>query len=345
MRRARSLPAMAVEEAPAPGWAAGPRVGPAAEAPLGRRSDRLGRWAALLAGALVLAGCAGGAPATGSRTPLAFGPDADVGASARLVAARAQRAEVVYLGELHDNPQHHAIQARILETLLEAGARPALAFEMVPETRQGALEAAVQSDAGPAEVDRQIGWSAQGWPDFAMYWPLFELARRYRLPVVGTDLDPALARRIGRDGLAAAGPDPGRLRSALPDDPVRDQAIARRLRAAHCDQISEARATRMLDSWYARNVVIARRVSGGLERAAQVVVIIGRGHQSPGGVPEQLGALRPGTRQLVVGLFEGEADGPTEPLSDVAWVTPSRPRPNPCLSFPQRLGGVGGVRL
>ena len=295
---------------------------------------RRGRWPALLASALVLAGCA----VATTPKPLAFGPEADLGASARLIVARAQGAQVVYLGELHDNPQHHAIQTRILESLLAAGARPALAFEMVPETRQEALEAAVRSDLGPAEVDRALGWSAQGWPDFAMYWPLFELARTYRLPVVGADLDPSVVRRIGRDGLAAAGPDPGRLRSALRDDPARDQAIARRLRAAHCDLISEDRATRMLEGWYARNVVIARRVSGGLDQASQVVVIIGRGHQSPGGVPEQVAALRPGTRQIVVGLFEREADGPTEPLSDVAWVTPSRPRPNPCLSVPQRLG-------
>jgi uncharacterized iron-regulated protein len=300
---------------------------------------RRGRWPALLASALVLAGCAG-AVQTPERKRLAFGPDADLEATARLVAARAGSAEVVYLGELHDNPQHHAIQARILAALLAAGARPALAFEMVPETRQAALEAAVQGDAGPAEVERLLGWRAQGWPDFTMYWPLFELARKHQLPVVGTDVDPAVIRRINRDGLAAAGADPARLRSALPDDPVRDQAIARRLRAAHCDQITEDRAVRMLASWYARNVVIARRVSGGLERASQVVVIIGRGHQSPGGVPEQLAALRPGTRQLAVGLFEGEADGPAEPRSDIVWVTPARPRENPCLSLPQRLGGV-----
>jgi uncharacterized iron-regulated protein len=287
--------------------------------------------------ALMLAGCAGGGPAPG-RKPLVFDPETDVEASAEQVAARARGAEVIYLGELHDNPRHHAIQARILEALLAAGSRPALAFEMVPETRQADLEAAVRSDAGPAEVDRRLDWSAQGWPDFGMYWPLFELARKHGLPVIGTDLNPDLARRIGRAGLAAAGEDPARLRSALVDDPARDKAIARRLRAAHCDQISEDRAIRMLDGWYAHNVVIARRVRGGLEQATQVVVIIGRGHQSPGGVPEQLAALRPGTRQFVVGLYEGQADGPTEPLSDVLWVTPARPHPNPCLTLPQRLG-------
>ena len=313
-----------------------------------RHGDRRARAFTLLAGALWLAGCAGAAAPAGDgpeRGPLVIGLQADVAASAGMVAARAREAEVVYVGELHDRPQHHVIQTRILEAMLAAGGRPAIAFEMVPETRQAALEAAVRSEAGPLEIDRQLEWSARGWPDFAMYWPLFELARRNGLPVVGTDLDPTVTRRISRDGLGAAGEDPARLRSAMPDDPARDQAIARRIRAAHCDRVSESRAVRMLESWYARNVVIARRVREALERAPQVVVIIGRGHQSPGGVPEQLEALRQGTRQLVVALVEVEAGAPEGPppgtMADVVWLTPGRPpTADPCLSLPQRLGGV-----
>jgi uncharacterized iron-regulated protein len=317
-------------------------------APLGPPSaiaiaaDRLrprGTWLRILAASLLLAGCAGAVSTAKARPMLTFDPEADVDASARQIADRARTAEVVYLGELHDNAQHHVIQARVLEAILATGSRPALAFEMVPENRQAALEAAVRSDAGRAEVDRQLGWSAQGWPEFAMYWPLFELARKNALPVVATDLDPGITRRIGRGGLRAAGDDdPARLRSALPDDLARDRGIVQRLETAHCGQISQDRASRMLESWYARNVVMARRVGGGLALAPQVVVIMGRGHGSPGGVPEQLAAIRPGTRQLMVGLYEGQADGPTEPMSDVVWVTPKRPRPDPCLSLPQRLG-------
>ena len=294
-----------------------------------------------LACALALAGCAAAPPGEDpGRAPVVVPVGADLAASARVVADRARTAEVVYLGELHDNALHHAIQARVLEELIRNGGRPAVAFEMVPETRQAALEAATRSPGGAAEVERQLGWAAQGWPDFAMYWPLFELARRHGLPVVATDLEPAVTRRISRDGLGAAGEDPARLRSALPDDPARDQAIARRIRVAHCDRITESRAERMLESWYARNVVIARRIADALTRTPQVVVIIGRGHQSPGGVPEQLDAVRPGTRQLVVALAEGESGPPPGTTGDVVWLTPSRPRPDPCLALPQRLGGV-----
>jgi uncharacterized iron-regulated protein len=300
--------------------------------------------ASLLCGVLTLAGCAGTTSVADAPQPkpLVIEPGADIGASVRLVADRARKAEVVYLGELHDNAQHHVIQVRILETLLADGSRPAIAFEMVPETRQAALDAAVRSDADRAEVDRQLEWTAQGWPDFAMYWPLFELARKNGLPVVATDLDPAVSRRIGRNGIGAAGEDGGRLRSAMPDDPARDKAIAQRIRDAHCNQISESRALRMLESWYARNVVMARRVSGALGLAPQVVVIMGRGHASPGGVPEQVAALRAGTRQLIVALFEGQADGPVEKTADVQWITPGRPHGDPCLSFPQRVGRAPG---
>jgi uncharacterized iron-regulated protein len=300
----------------------------------------------MLGVALLLAGCAGASPRADAPEVkrLVVAPGADVGASVRLVADRARNAEVVYLGELHDNAQHHAIQARILEALLAAGSRPALAFEMVPETRQAALDAAVRSDAEPDEVNRQLEWRAQGWPDFAMYWPLFELARKNGLPVIATDLDPALTRRISRNGIGAAGPDSARLRSAMPDDPARDRAIAQRIRDAHCNQISESRVMRMLESWYARNVVMARRVSDALAQAPQVVVIMGRGHASPGAVTEQLRALRPGTRQLVVGFFEGQADKLVGETADVVWITPFRPHEDPCLSFPQRVGqGPGGI--
>jgi uncharacterized iron-regulated protein len=307
-----------------------------------RRSRRTGISA--LFGALALAGCAGMASGTGAPPgkPLVIEPDAVVADSVQLVADRARTAEVVYLGELHDNAQHHAIQARILDALLAGGNRPALAFEMVPETRQAALDAAVRSNADRAEVDRQLEWSAQGWPDFAMYWPLFELARKNGLPVVAADIDPVVNRRISRNGLGVAGENPARFRSAMPDDPARDKAIAQRLRDAHCNQITESRALRMVESWYAQNVVMARHVGEALLQAPQVVVIMGRGHASPGAVPQQLAALRPGTRQFVVALFEGKADGPVEPLADVQWITPARSHPDPCLSFPQRVGGIPG---
>src|SRR5207245_9808486 len=45
---------------------------------------------------------------------------------ARLVASR-----FVLLGERHDNPDHHVLQAKLVRAIVAAGRRPAVGFEML----------------------------------------------------------------------------------------------------------------------------------------------------------------------------------------------------------------------
>jgi len=260
---------------------------------------------------------------------------------ATTIALRARSAEVVYLGEVHDNAHHHAHQRRVLEAMLGAGARPVVAFEMLAADRQAAVDRALEAAGGAADLDAALGWSKTGWPDFAMYWPLFDLARRSTLRVVAADLDPAVARRIAREGLSAL-PDGARLRSLLPPDPAREAAIARTIRTGHCDLLPERHIPAMVESWHARNVSMARRLAEALAQTPQVVVIAGRGHQAPGGLPAQLEALRPGTRQLVVEMLEvGPDDDPRDVLGeatgDIVWLTPPAKRPDQCEALRRRL--------
>ncbi|MGH7319368.1 MAG: ChaN family lipoprotein [Candidatus Rokuibacteriota bacterium] len=297
--------------------------------------------AACLTAALLLVACAALGPTPGR---LVLPPGGDAALGARLVGERAGRAEVIYLGESHDNPHHHATQARILEALLATGARPALAFEMLTESQQATLDELLAGDETAADADRRLRWRARGWPDFSMYWPLFELARRHRLPVLATDLEPALVRRIAREGLAAVGDTGARLLSLLPPDAAREQAIARTIQEAHCHLLAERRLPLMVESWHARNVTIARHLAAALRRASPVVVIIGRGHQAAGGLPDQLEALRPGTRQLVVELLEMPSGQREDAVArrgsgDILWLTPSIVRPDPCEALRGRSLG------
>jgi uncharacterized iron-regulated protein len=281
------------------------------------------RWGRLGA-ALLLAGCAG---------PVRLAPDGDPLAQGREVAARGREAEVIYLGEQHDNPAHHAHQRQILEALLEAGARPALAFEMLEEGQQEAVERAVAAGLGRDAFAERLRWKTRGWPDFGMYWPLFDLAERHRLAVVAVDLDSDLVRRISRGGLAAVGSARADLASLLPPDAGRERRIARSIKEGHCSLLPESRLPAMVEAWHARNVTMARRIVQALARHRPVVVIVGAGHQEPGGLPAQLEALRPGTRQLIVEMVEsvgGKEIGEASPLADIVWRTPTVDRRDPC---------------
>jgi len=44
------------------------------------------------------------------------------------------------LGEIHDNAAQHAVRAQALEQLLQAGLRPALAFEQFDRERQSDID-------------------------------------------------------------------------------------------------------------------------------------------------------------------------------------------------------------
>jgi uncharacterized iron-regulated protein len=256
----------------------------------------------------------------------------DASAQARQVAALARGADVVYLGEQHDNPVHHEHQHEILDALLEDGVRPALAFEMLDETQQAAVDRALAEASGPEDLDRRLDWTGRGWPDFAMYWPLFEVAQLERLPVIALDLAPAVVRRISREGLASTGDRAVALTSLLPADRAREQAVMQSIRDGHCGLLPESRLGPMVQAWHARNVTMARRLAAAVESGRPVVVIIGRGHQDPGGLPAQLARLRPGVRQLIVAMVE-EPAGADGAGGDVVWVTPAVDRGDPCAGL------------
>lgn len=292
--------------------------------------------ALVLLAAVLGAGC-------GAKRPLVLPLSANTMPEARQIAARAAKADVVYLGEQHDDPEHHQRQRQVIEAMVARGLRPTIGFEMLDVGQQAELDRALQDSLPAEEVARRLRWQERGWPDFAMYWPIFERARAHGLPVIALDLDPVMARRIAREGLgAAAGDAAGELGSRLPWVPAREIAIERRIQRAHCDMMPESQIPRMVESWHARNVTMARRIAAALEAGRPVVVVAGRGHQEPGGLPDQLAAIRPGTRQLLVDMVEAPgapADeavaGPRENL--IVWTTPARERPDPCEELRRRF--------
>src|SRR5512138_2205182 len=51
-------------------------------------------------------------------------------------------ADLALLGETHDNPDHHLLQARLIRAIVGSGKRPALALEMLTSELQPDVDAA-----------------------------------------------------------------------------------------------------------------------------------------------------------------------------------------------------------
>ena len=111
---------------------------------------------------------------------------------------------VLLLGEIHTSADDHDWQLQTLETLWRQGPRRlSLGLEMVPAARQPVLD---RFNAGQLPLEgllQQVDWAAVWGHDPELYAPLLQWARLRGVPLLALNAEPALVRRMRRQGLAA----------------------------------------------------------------------------------------------------------------------------------------------
>ncbi|MBS0338131.1 MAG: ChaN family lipoprotein [Proteobacteria bacterium] len=242
---------------------------------------------------------------------------------------RAAAARFVMLGEAHDNPDHHRLQAEVLAALRKAGRSPALAMEQFDREHQAALDAArARGVRDPERIADAGRFDRKGW-NWPQYRPLVQEAVAASLPLLAANLSREDARALMKAGRPAAGlaPAPPALRASLEQDIVE----------GHCGHRPSASVLAgMVEAQRARDAQMAAVLAGTDARGA--VLIAGAGHtRHDRGVPAYLPAdLRRDV--LAIGFLEVEA-GRTEPrpeyadLYDLVWFTPRAEREDPCKNL------------
>jgi uncharacterized iron-regulated protein len=265
--------------------------------------------------------------------------------AARLVANR-----FVLLGERHDNPDHHALQAWLLRELIAAGRRPALGFEMFSTDDAAAIARYLaRSPRDAAGLGDAVNWKRTGWPDWRFYQPIAQAALDAGAPIVATNLSRAAIDALRKNGFSGLGPAVvAQLKLDVPPTPATRAAMAQEIRESHCGQAPEAMLDRMVDMQWARDARIAEALArAGVRDGA--VLIAGTGHvRRDRGVPAHLARHAPGTGVASVAFLEVEA-GTTAPTAyagrwdvgplpfDYVWFTPRVDDVDPCEKFKESL--------
>ena len=272
-------------------------------------------------------------------------------------------AEVIYLGEKHDNARQHEIQLQILEALVSKGKRPSIGFEFFTIGQTSLLMNFTQpsapimnmrsKDHDPELVLRQaLGWDHRSDEEWSYYFKLIEFARDNQLPAFATDIPWGLSSRITRVGVENLHPTE---LSLLVDTGLNDseyeQLMLEEFTNVHCGYRNEEMFRRMYQAWIARNDAIAQSIVNTLEANPQkpVVMIIGFGHLRHGmGIPERIAYLRPETKQINFSMMEislepsllesylpeFEINGRTFRQDlDYIWFTSRQDMEDPCKAF------------
>lgn len=229
------------------------------------------------------------------------------------LVARSLAAEVVVIGEEHDDANAHALQAALVSDVLALDGRTAISLEMIERDEQPWVDAWLADEIDATELAERTG--AGSWWDWdAFYQPVLDAAKRSDSPVIAANAPREFVRRArleGYDELRKSS-DEELLLFDLPE--TLDQGgywerFRSTMREFRGDEVDEEAIRRTFSSQMVWDATMGASVVRGLDREDidRVIHLVGRFHGDfEGGTVREVKRLRPGTRVLVISCI---ADG------------------------------------
>lgn len=221
-------------------------------------------------------------------------------------------ADYIAIGERHDNPGHHRIQAELVAALSPKG----MAFEMIPQSLEATANEVRASGGSRAELGEALKWAESNWPDWSLYAPILEAAPEAY--VAGGGISKSALGAVYSKGAVGVGDDLAErygLTEQLPAD-MRVEMIEIQY-AAHCELVGREKLGAMVEVQRAWDAAYAEAWwRAGQEGGGRSILICGNEHaRFDRGAPAYLARAFPDAKIASIGLMEGD-----EPDSDTAFT-------------------------
>ncbi len=262
--------------------------------------------------------------------------------SADQLSAGITGVDFLLLGEVHDNVQHHELQARLMTAFGGPPNAVRVGFEQLDNSQAPALEHYLKDYPEDATgIGGAVDWSGSGWPDWPLYEPVFQQALDkgwQPIPLMFSGeqsrliLTEGYSAVLGEDALVALQPA-----SALSAEQKAEAETLMRL--SHCGKLPAEYLPRMVTIQTAKDAHMAWAQANSGPRG---IMIVGDGHaRKDRGVPLFLRRIRPQADIVVVSMVEVEPGVTTpagyqqvrESYSDYVIFTRRQPREDPCAVF------------
>lgn len=245
-------------------------------------------------------------------------------------------ADVILLGEQHDNPHHHALQKEVLDLLGQRSMLDSVVFEQVHWDQQGVLNSLNNRSLG--ELAKDLNWANSGWPDYKFYEPLFMAATRYKAQLIAGNIAPQKSKVIYQDGYAAifSADDQKNLGLDQMLEPKAEAALEEEIFMGHCRLLPKDHVKTMIPVQRSRDAAMALTWSR-LHKKGKTVFIVGSGHaRKDFGIPWYLERLKPGIKIYSVGMNEVGADTDAD-VYDQVITTAAAEREDPCAGLKDKF--------
>ncbi len=247
----------------------------------------------------------------------------------------AANADVVFLGEIHDDSLGHVVQLHLLRAM-QARYGDARGVVLGLEMFETDVQSVLDEYASGVIRERDMLEATRPWGNYAQdYRPMVEFAVTSGIPVVGTNAPKRYVSRVSREGgvdaLDALSPEARRTMPtpvAPPSEPLAAKFTALMGdMGSHGAMPGMPSVDGMLAAQNLRDATMAEAMLGAMEDAEAPLAIHVNGsfHSEAGlGIPEHLARLAPEARVLIVTAAPASGAMPTIGDDDFVIVTGAR---------------------
>ena len=236
--------------------------------------------------------------------------------------------DLVFIGEVHDNPEHHLIQVQILQALIDCCSPVTFAMEFLQKPDQEFVDQYLRGTLSEEEFLKKADW-AGGWGyDYHLYRPIFLLTKQNGNRILALNAPHESVKKVARNGLQSL--DPVERHELAREIDLSDEAHHAYLREIY-DQHSHNQL-KQFDYFYeaqcAWEDTMAQNLAEFLrETANKVVALTGNGHiVNKFGIPNRVIRRFPVSLATIMPYPIHENTVIKRETADYIWFTHAYPR-------------------
>ncbi len=116
-------------------------------------------------------------------------------------------ADVIYLGETHDNIDDHQAQFKIIQALYQENSQVAIALEMFQRPYQDALNQYLAGEITEAELIQKSQYNQRWGYPWENYAKILRFAQQNNLPILALNTPTEVTRKVAQEGLDSLTPE------------------------------------------------------------------------------------------------------------------------------------------
>lgn len=245
--------------------------------------------------------------------------------------------DLVFVGEMHDQAEHHLIQVQVLQALMACCGPVDVAMEFFRAPQQEVLDRYLAGEMTEAEFLKAADWDRSWGFPYHLYRPLLTLAREHGSRILAINVPRELVRKVAYKGLSGlTSEERGRLPRKID---LTNEAHRDYVRKAYL--LHRREGIPNFQFFYEAQCVYEEAMAGHLstyfEKAGRnhrkLVAFTGNGHlEFRFGIPNRVQERTPVSAVTILPYPLMETTSIPSEIADFVWLTPfcgQRPRSTP----------------